>query len=313
MPAELSPPPGLRRGQRLATYTSLKVGGAIDLLYQARDVDQARWLGDWARAEGLLFRWIGGGSNLLAADAGFRGLVGRYVATGVEPVERGLVVCEAGCPLSGLARQLARAGWGGLEWGATIPGTVGGAVVNNAGAFGSSIEGQLEWVELLNAQGTLQRLSAADLAYGYRTSALKRRDLIGLVLRAAFRVQAVLPTEATTRIEAYQRQRSATQPRQLSAGSVFANPDGDFAGRLIEAAGLKGHYQGQAQISPLHANFVVNHGGALAADAYALVRLAQRSVYERSGVWLRPEIELFGEWTEYQRSALTAPRGTADR
>ena len=313
MPAELELPAGVRRGERLASFTSLKVGGPIDLLFEARVAEQARRVSQWAEAQGLSIRWIGGGSNLLAADGGCRGVVGRYLAAAVEIFENGLVVCEAGCPLSGLARQLARAGWGGLEWAATIPGTVGGAVVNNAGAFGSSVEENLAWAELLDARGGVRRLSASDLAYAYRASALKRRERAGLVLRAAFRVRPVSAAEATARVEALQRQRTATQPRQLSAGSVFANPDGDFAGRLIEAAGLKGGCQGRAQISPIHANFIVNQGGALASDVYELVRLAQRCVYERCGVWLRPEIELFGEWTAEQRAALTTPTRAANR
>jgi UDP-N-acetylmuramate dehydrogenase len=191
-----------------------------------------------------------------------------------------------------------------------VPGTVGGAVVNNAGAFGSCVVNDLAWAELLQPDGYQVRLLACELVYDYRTSRLKRGELgSALVVRAAFRVRQIDPEQAVSLIRQFQQQRTATQPRQLSAGSVFANPPGDYAGRLIELAGLKGRRMGGAQISPQHANFIVNLGHATAADVYALIRLAQEAVWREHGCWLRPEIELVGRWGEQERAALVKPAG----
>ena len=305
-----SVPAGLRRQVPLSSMTSLKVGGPADLFGTAHGAAEARDLLRWALAEGLPCRWVGGGSNLLVADGGAEGLVARYVADRVElPTgSSGEVVAEAGRSFPNLARALARAGWGGLEWAANVPGTVGGAVANNAGAFGSSVAETLRWAELLLPTGETERLPAAELGYAYRTSRLKRGELgPAVVLTAAFAVRPAPPSEATALVKRLQAQRTATQPRQLSAGSVFANPPGDYAGRLIEAAGMKGRRWGQAEISRRHANFIVNLGGAAAADVYALIRLAQVSVWERFGVWLPPEIEPFGRWSAAQRTALVQP------
>lgn len=303
-------PSALRRDVPLAAYTSLKVGGRADHFVEARTPEEAAAVLGWAAERGLPCRWIGGGSNLLVADAGLAGLAGRYLADqyAAPRGEEGEVVAEAGRSLPNLARALARSGWSGLEWAANVPGTVGGAVVNNAGAFGSSVAERLAWAELLLAPGRRERLAAEDLAYAYRTSRLKRGELgPSLVLRAAFRVQRAPDGQAQVLVRALQARRTATQPRQLSAGSVFANPPGDYAGRLIEAAGLKGHAVGRAQISPQHANFIVNLGGATAADVFALLRMAQDEVWRRFERWLSPEIELVGRWDEAQRAAPWGP------
>jgi UDP-N-acetylmuramate dehydrogenase len=310
VPARLSRPAGLRPAVPLSAFSSLKVGGPADYFGLARSADQALELWRWAQAEGLTLRWLGGGSNLLIAEAGFRGLVVRFGDDRVEPIADGAVVCAAGASLSGLARQLARGGWSGLEWAATVPGLVGGAVVNNAGAFGSSVAESLAWAELLDRRGRRQRLSPSELAYAYRSSNLKRGELEALVVRAAFRVRAAAAAETVARVAEFQRRRSATQPRQLSAGSVFANPAGDYAGRLIEAAGLKGRRLGDAQISEQHANFIVNLGQARAEQVFELARTAQSEVLVRFGRWLQPELELFGAWSVLQRALLTrAPSG----
>jgi UDP-N-acetylmuramate dehydrogenase len=166
----------------------------------------------------------------------------------------------------------------------------------------------------VSAEGKIECLPAEKLGYSYRTSRLKRGELqSAVVVRAAFRVGPASPDEAVARVREYQRQRTATQPRQLSAGSVFANPPGDHAGRLIEAAGLKGRRLGRAQVSDQHANFIVNLGGATAGDVYRLARLVQQEVWQQHGCWLTPEIELLGSWTGAERSALTAspPQETA--
>ncbi len=257
---------------------------------------------------------IGAGSNLLVSDAGVDGLVvkiqggeSRVVDTDSGPI----LVAGAGLGLASLARRVSKTGFGGLEWATNVPGTVGGAVVNNAGAFGGDTASCLVAATVARADGEQRRLLAADLQYAYRTSVLKRRELGPVaIVEAEIRVQRTAPEASLALIAAYQAQRTRSQPRQLSAGSVFANPPGDFSGRLIEVAGLKGARVGGAQFSTRHANFIVNEGGATADDVFTLMRRAQDAVYASSGVWLQPEIELFGRWTAAQVQALSAP--TAD-
>ena len=314
MTAAIQAPKGLRRDAPLARLTSLKVGGSADLLLTAGTSDELLDGMAWLWREGLACRWIGGGSNLLVCDAGVEAAVGRY--TGAQFTVRETpcaeVDCEAGHSLPRLARTLARQGWAGLEWAANVPGTLGGAIVNNAGAFGSSISEHLIWAELLTPDRRLERLSAAELDYGYRSSRLKRGELPGtVVVRGVLRLHRAAVEQTTARVAAFQRQRTLSQPRLLSAGSVFANPEGDYAGRLIEAAGLKGRRIGGAEISTQHANFIVNPGGATARDVYDLMRLAQESVWASAGVWLQAEIELLGRWSPDERQALLAPTSRA--
>ena len=303
------------RGVALGAHTSLRVGGPADYFVLATSAQAAAEALRWAHDQGVEARVIGGGSNLLVADAGFEGLVikAAYVAANVaerngEPV----LVAEAGANLANQARRLAKQGLGGLEWAANVPGTVGGAVVNNAGAFGGDTASCLIATDLLDADGRLIHLEAADLGYAYRTSVLKRRELGDVaVARTEWRLQPSTPSVADGKVKTFNAQRMRTQPRILSAGSVFANPEGTYSGKLIEEAGLKGAWGGRAQISEQHANFIVNPGGATAADVYALVRHAQDVVYARTSIWLRPEIELFGRWTPDERAALTGPMAVA--
>lgn len=304
----VSEPSGLQRRVRLAPLTSLKVGGEADYYLVTRSVAEALAAMRWALARGLACRWIGGGSNLLIADEGLDGLAARYLGSAVEVIDQAVVIAEAGQPFASLARRLARDGWGGLEWAANVPGTVGGAVVNNAGAYGACVADRLLWADVLRPDGRIERFDPLALGYSYRSSVLKQGRLWpALVVRAAFRLQRTSAAEATARVRELQAQRTASQPRQLSAGSVFANPPGDYAGRLIEAAGLKGQRLGRAEISRHHANFIVNLGGACAREVYELMRLAQNAVWERFGIWLRPEIELLGRWSAADRAALLGP------
>jgi UDP-N-acetylmuramate dehydrogenase len=282
----------------MAPHTSLRVGGAADYFVEARSCGELVEALCFARANGLPVRVIGGGSNLLVADGGVDGLVINASGTGFEVVGES-VRADAGVNLANMARKLAKLGWSGLEWAANVPGTVGGAVVNNAGAFGGDTSSWLESARIVDADGRVRDVHRCELHYAYRTSVLKRRELgDSAVVDATFRLERSTPAEADGRVKEFNAQRMRTQPRILSAGSVFANPEGDFAGRLIEAAGLKGQTIGGAQISEQHANFIVNPGGATAHDVYALMQYARRVVFEQFGVRLRPEIELFGRWDE---------------
>jgi UDP-N-acetylmuramate dehydrogenase len=297
------------RGVSLAPHTSLRVGGAADYFVLAQSAREVAEAIAWARERALAVRVIGGGSNLLVADAGVDGLVikAAYARAGVE--ERGgqpVLVAEAGVNLANQARRLAKQGFGGLEWAANVPGTVGGATVNNAGAFGGDTASCLVAVRLVGAERRLW-LSGDEMGYAYRTSVLKRRELGDVAVeRVELRLTLSTPEVADGLVKTFNAQRMRTQPRILSAGSVFANPEGTFSGKLIEEAGLKGTRSGGAQISEQHANFIVNPGGATARDVYALMRRAQDAVYERSGTWLRPEIELLGRWSADELAALTA-------
>jgi UDP-N-acetylmuramate dehydrogenase len=297
------------RDVSLAQFTSLRVGGKADFFLMARSgQDLAEGL-RWARDRGVAVRVIGGGSNLLVAEAGVDGLVikaaSQAISVGADRDGLPVLEAEAGATLAKVARRLAKQGFGGLEWAANVPGTVGGAAVNNAGAFGGDTASCLVSVTLVDASGHRLRLNADELGYAYRASILKRRERGDVAVeRVELRLTISTPADADGLVKQFNAQRMRSQPRVLSAGSVFANPDGDFAGKLIEEAGLKGTSVGSAEISGQHANFIVNPGGATARDVYALMRRAQDVVWERTGTWLRPEIELFGRWSPDEQQAL---------
>jgi UDP-N-acetylmuramate dehydrogenase len=296
----------------LGRYTSLRVGGPARQFLASADVTSLAQVLDAAVQDGSQILVLGGGSNLLIADEGFDGVVLRYTAAGhrieTEPGDRLLIRAMAGVNLSNLARRLAHEGLGGLEWAASVPGTIGGAVVNNAGAFGGCIADHLVDAEIVGPDGAVRTLAADELGYAYRASVLKHGDLGPVVVSSArLRVHREESDVATGRILTFQSQRTASQPRQLSAGSIFANPPGDYAGRLIEAAGLKGERRGGAEISAQHANFIVNTGSARATDVVSLIRLMQDEVWGRFGVWLRPEVQLVGSWDPALAANLAGP------
>ena len=288
----------VRRDEPLARYTSFRVGGPADWLLRVNDSAALVRAVRLAREAGVPVRVLGGGSNVLVSDEGVRGLVVLNKATGYVLEETGggfTLVADSGVMLPRLAGEIAKRGAAGMEWGVGIPGTVGGAVVQNAGAWGSEVKDRLISAELLWPGEAEPRVAELrELAYRYRGSALL--DLPPaerpLVVSATFALERGEPAEIAARNAAYVAERTATQPRQASGGSTFRNPPGDYAGRLIEAAGLKGQRIGNAAFSELHANFIVNHGGATAADIRALIALAMERVRERFGVELHPEVEL---------------------
>ena len=183
----------------------------------------------------------------------------------------------------------------GLEWAAAVPGTIGGAVYGNAGAFGGDVSENLISTELLTMEGK-ERFTVEQMGYGYRTSVLKRGELKAMVLSAEFALKNSTKEDVTVKIQQFSAHRKATQPPGASMGSMFKNPTGDYAGKLIEAAGLKGTRIGNAEISPLHGNFFINHENTKAEDIRALIELVQKTVKEKQGVDLELEIELIGEW-----------------
>jgi len=304
MPTSL-PLPALRTafGDRLqvnvplAPYTSARIGGPADALVTVSSADEL--------AETIARLWemdvpyvlLGGGSNVLVSDRGLRGVavLNRAKDVRFDNGDKPRVRAEAGTVFANLARRCASHGLSGLEWAAAVPGTVGGAVYGNAGAFGGDMAGSLLQAEVLTEAGR-ETWPVEKFGYGYRTSALKRGDLKGIVLSAEFGLESSTKEAVSVKIAQFSMRRKATQPPGASMGSMFKNPPGDFAGRLIEAAGLKGARIGAAEISPVHANFFINHGQTRAEDVHALVRLAQTTVAEKFGVSLELEIELIGEW-----------------
>lgn len=294
----------LQENVLLAPYTSARIGGPADALLTATSADELAETVSRLWELDIPYVTLGGGSNVLVSDRGVRGVVVLNRAKDVRfdkgsPLrgsdDRPKVRAEAGVVIANLARRAAAHGLGGLEWAAAVPGTVGGAVYGNAGAFGGDMAGSLIHAELLTEQGR-KTWSVEKMEYGYRTSALKRRALKVVVLSAELRLEHSAREVVSVKISEFSERRRATQPPGASMGSMFKNPPGDFAGRLIEAAGLKGKRIGTAEISPVHANFFINHGQTKAEDVRALVNLAQKTVAEKLGVNLELEIELIGEW-----------------
>ena len=283
----------------LAPYTSARIGGNADALVTVKSADEFADVMKVIWEQGLPFVILGGGSNVLVSDKGVRGVVVLDRAKDVrfESGDQPTVWCEAGVIFSNLANRCASKGLSGLEWAATVPGTIGGAVYGNAGAFGGDMSGNLIWADVLTKDGR-EKISVEKMDYGYRTSALKRSDETVIILSALLRLKNATKDEVSAKINEFSERRKATQPPGASMGSMFKNPAGDHAGRLMEAAGLKGTRIGTAEISTLHGNFFVSHGETKAEDVRALIRLAQKTVAEKFNVKLELEVELVGEWTE---------------
>jgi len=294
-------PERLLQHEPLARYTAARLGGAADWLYVAKDsTEELAEVVANAWAHEIPVRVLGGGANVLVSDRGVRGLV---VINDVTAITFGdwhggrNVSAASGTGLTVLARKCAARGLSGLEWAVSVPGTVGGAVVNNAGAHGGDMAASLGEAVVLDADKGAQMLTLADLDYRYRSSSLKaRKDRAFVVLLAQFALQPADPPAIQARMEHFIEYRKTTQPPGASLGSIFKNPPDDFAGRLIEAAGLKGYAVGGAQVSPVHANFFINTGGATAADYHTLIHHVQDTVHDHSGVELEMEIELVGDW-----------------
>jgi UDP-N-acetylmuramate dehydrogenase len=284
----------------MSKHTSYRIGGPADFFTAVTNGEQLRGWVVLAQELGQSCLVIGRGTNLLVADEGFRGLVveNRCSAYSMDDDSHTLQT-EAGVPLARLARETSAQGLGGLEWAVGIPGTVGGAIVNNAGAYESSIEDSLERVTILDRQGQTRQLTSQDLGFEYRSSRFKGQRSQGEIILASD--LALTPESASAleeRIEHYTRLRRETQPREPSAGSVFKNPDGLKAGKLIEEAGLRGMRIGNAEISQRHANYIVNKGQATADQVWQLIELIRAKVWELSQVRLELEIELVGAWPE---------------
>jgi UDP-N-acetylmuramate dehydrogenase len=293
----------------MAKYTSARVGGNADVLILTSNADELAKVVSRLWKFDLPFVILGGCSNILVSDSGIRDVVVLNRARGMHAVnfdlekDPPLIQADAAVSFGLLAREAAYKGLSGLEWAAGIPGTLGGAIVNNAGAHGSNVAASLVVADILqrnrNKQSQLPIISTwsnDQFEFGYRSSILKNMRGEAIILKAVLQANRESPDLIMEKIREFTASRRETQPPGASMGSMFKNPTGDYAGRLIEEAGLKGVQVGGAQISPRHANFFINTGDASAQDVFCLIQLAQKTVYEKSGIHLELEIQLIGEW-----------------
>jgi UDP-N-acetylmuramate dehydrogenase len=286
--------PGVEEGRSLDRHTSFNIGGPAQFFVQTA---QPAPLVQACRDREVPLLLLGAGTNLLVADSGVEGLVVRCVNREWR-VEGTRVHAQAGLKMMRLARICADHDLTGFEWAIGVPGTVGGAVYQNAGCWGVELVEVLEEAEgLLPGRGR-QMWSRDELGLGYRTSALRDGALEGALVDAAtLRLSPGDGAAGRRQMARWTAERNRTQPiRTKNCGSVFKNPPGDSAGRLIEAAGLKGASEGAAQVSEQHANFIVNNGGATAVDVSRLIDRVCCAVHQRSGVMLETEVELVGRW-----------------
>ena len=291
------------RDEPLGRFTTMRVGGPADLFVTPHNRFELRKLVQFARGRDLPHFLLGRGSDLVIADAGIRGLVIQVRAEGIR-IDGEHLVAEAGVQMARAATEAQKAGLTGLEFGLAIPGTVGGAVWANAGAHDGDIAGVIASAGVLAGDGTEGSLDVADLGFAYRDSRFKHVAAGSppeLVMDATFRLTPADPAAIAASLDEIRTWRRTHQPLGIpSAGSVFRNPPGDSAGRLIEAAGLKGTRIGGAAVSEKHANFIVNDQRGTAADVRRLAEHVRAVVAERAGVTLEPEIEFAGDWRDWE-------------
>lgn len=291
-----------KRNEPLAKHTTARIGGPADLLIEARTTEELIALAQRADEISLPYIVLGGGANMLVSDLGVRGLViinrTKELKFIIRDISARLEV-DSGVVLATMARDCIERGLAGFEWAIGVPGTIGGAIVGNAGAHGSDTSTHLYLAKIMRRGLAPEYWTPRQLAFGYRKSALKQYAPTErpVVLSAIFDLKRDHRTNLERRANEYIAKRKASQPPGATMGSMFKNPPGDYAGRLIEAAGLKGTTFGGAVISPVHANFFVNTtGSAKASDVKALIDLAHKTVLDKFGVNMELEIELIGEW-----------------
>ena len=283
----------IRTNEPMARHTSFRVGGPADRFMIPESEDELREAVLDCKKSGKSWYMIGNGSNLLVGDKGFRGTIistERLAELEVQKNEN-IIIAGAGVMLSKLANTAAREKLTGMEFAAGIPGTVGGAVMMNAGAYGSEMKNVLLWADVMDQSGNVKRLKNGELELGYRTSCLERLGLFAV--RAAFGLTQGDPETIRVQMEELAKKRKEKQPLEYpSAGSTFKRPEGHFAGKLIEDAGLKGASVGAAQVSEKHAGFLINRGGATCDDMLRLIELVQERVREQFGVELECEVRI---------------------
>ncbi|HIE51174.1 MAG TPA: UDP-N-acetylmuramate dehydrogenase [Armatimonadetes bacterium] len=285
----------VRLAEPLSRHTTFKVGGPAEVFVQPVSLRDVQYALAWAQEHRLPWHVLGRGSNVLIREGGVPGVVLRIgPSLGRMQFSPFGVTVQAGASFTALGRRAVQRGLAGLEFAAGVPGTVGGAICLNAGCFGQEIGEVVDTVTVLEPNGEIRRLNRAEMRFAYRHSLLRERN--GIVLKAELSLQPADPQALARRWGEILTLKRARQPLDAaSAGCVFKNPPGDLAGRLIEAAGCKGLRWGGAQVSEIHANFILNLGGASAADIEALIEIVRERVYHRCDVLLELEIEIWGE------------------
>lgn len=286
--------PSAKLDEPLKRYTAWKIGGPADALIEPTTVDDLTEAVQRARENGIPVTILGGGTNVLVRDGGIRGLVIRLAKalTNVE-TSGNHVTADAGVLYPVLANTTAAKGLAGLEFATGIPGTVGGAVYMNAGAYGSETTEVLDWADVFR-DGAVVRMPNEDLRLAYRKSILHEHHA-WIVLRAGYTLTPGDSDELKARIKEFRAQRMNGSPNKPSCGSTFKRPEGDFPGRVIEAAGLKGVQVGNIQVSPVHANYLVNLGGGTAEDALQLISHVRETVREKMDIDLESEVRVIGD------------------
>jgi len=290
LPAEV-----LRENEPMQNHTSFKIGGPADLLVTPGSIEEIKRVVTYCHKHHIPLLVIGRGSNLLVRDKGIRGVVMKLASNFQEfLLEGNQIQAQAGISLSELAQNAAAASLQGLEFAEGIPGSLGGAVVMNAGAYDGEMSDVIIEVQAIMETGEIKLFKAEELNYSYRRSILQ--EIPGYVLTARMQLKSGDKNEITARMREYARRRAEKQPLEIpSAGSTFKRPDGHYVGPMIEELGLKGFTLGGAQISDKHAGFIVNRGGASAADVLDLIALVQTRVKEKYGLDLQPEVRIVGE------------------
>lgn len=287
-------PGRVRFGELMKKHTSWRIGGPADIYVEPASRGELQLAVSYAHELSIPLTVIGAGTNILVSDEGIRGIVIK-IGSGLDwiSVNENIIFAEAGAKLSRVASVARDAGLGGFEFSAGIPGDVGGAVVMNAGANGASVGAQVKEILLLNPEGVYFKKTKDEMNFGYRSSALQSE--LAVVVEAVFSCCRRDKNAINEDMDTYIKKRKDTQPLHYpNAGSVFKNPPGESAGRLIEAAGLKGERVGDAQISLMHANFIINLGAATARDVLMLINKARASVLDRFGIDLKPEVKVLG-------------------
>ena len=282
--------------ERMDRHTTFRIGGPADFFVIPETIEQLAQTVRICREQKVPFYILGNGSNLLVGDKGYRGVIIQvYKNLNAVHTDGQVISAQAGAMLSVIAKQALAHGLAGFEFTSGIPGTLGGAVVMNAGAYGGEMKDIIRKVTVLTPEGKIQTIPGDQMEFGYRTSIVEKKSLI--VLSAVIELENGNSEEIRSRMEELKRKRTSRQPLELpSAGSTFKRPQGYFAGKLIMDAGLQGFTVGGAQVSEKHCGFVVNRGGASAADVRELMRQVTEKVQERFGVTLEPEVKMLGEF-----------------
>lgn len=277
-------------------HTSFKVGGPADMFIEPENRTELVKTIKSLKEQSIPYYLIGNGTNLLVSDKGIRGAVIKIGEKfGIADVNEERIIAESGILVSVLSKIAARSSLTGMEFASGIPGALGGAVAMNAGAYGGEMKNIIEWVEVLDQNLELKRLHNAEMKFGYRKSIIETQGCI--VIRCCIKLSKGNQEDINNTMAELTEKRKAKQPLHLpSAGSTFKRPEGYFAGKLIEDAGLRGFSLGGAQVSPLHCGFVVNNGDAKAQDIYELIRHVQKTVYDKFGVNLETEVKILGEF-----------------